>query len=111
MGSIPTPRSYAQQLGDIVAAFLSRTGIKNLQVGDPLLSILEAAAQSDIRQSQDVFNGLASIDLDNAEDAALDRIGNSEGAPRRLLAKTTGDVTIMDSSFSKLSSAVYHGAA
>jgi hypothetical protein len=109
MADLPRPRSYPQQLGDILSAFTSRSGISRLKVGDPLLSVMEAAAQSDVRQSQDIFNLRAASDLENAEGLALDLIGNSERIPRRLLAKATGLVDVGDSSFVKKSTKVYHG--
>ena len=89
----------------------SRVGIRRLKAGNPQLSTLEAAARSDVRQSQDVFNALKSGDLDNAEGLLLDRIGRDEKVPRLLLRKATGSVTITDTSFAKKSTKVYQGTA
>lgn len=110
VNDIPRPRSYPQQLGDMIDAVTSRVGIRRLKVGAPLLSVLEAAAQSDVRQSQDIFNTLNATSLDNAEGIALDRIGNDDGVPRRRLSKATGSVTITDTSFAKISSKLFQGA-
>lgn len=106
---IPRPRSYQQILGQMLDSYTSRTGIRRAKVGNPQLSAMEAAARSDVRQSQDVFNGLASNNLDNSEGTALDRIGNAEQVPRLLLRKSTGSVTVTDTSFSKKSTKVYQG--
>lgn len=108
---IPRPRSYPQQLGDMIDAVTSRVGIRRLKVGGPLLSILEAAAQADVQQSQDVFHALASLELDNAEDAALDRIGAGEKVPRFLLARATGAVTVTSTAFARKATRVYQGLA
>jgi hypothetical protein len=108
---IPRPRSYPQQLGDMIDSVTSRVGITRLKVGGPLLSVLEAAAQSDIRQSHDIFNLLNATDLDNSEGLALDRIGNSERVPRFLLLKATGTVDFSDTSFTRVSSRVFHGTS
>lgn len=111
MANIPTPRSYSQILGDQVATFLSRSGIKSLKDGSPVLSILETSAQSDMRQSQDVFTMLKAIALDNAEGSALDRIGQDEQVPRLTKKPSSGFVNVSDTSFTKISSKVYQGLA
>jgi uncharacterized phage protein gp47/JayE len=109
MATIPTPRSWNQIIGDLVNAFLSRFGLKSLKVGSPVLSILEAAAQSDLRSSQDIFDLLNAKSLDRATGTALDRIGRDEGLERFSESPATGVVTITDSSFVKISSKVYQG--
>ena len=111
MADTPTPRSYPQILGEIMDGFTSRSGIRRLKVGGPLLSIMEATAQADVRNSQDTFNLLESRDLDNADTTALDRIGRDEQIPRFGATKATGQVTITDTSFAKLASRVYQGTA
>jgi hypothetical protein len=68
----------------MVDAFLSRFGLPGMKKGSAVLSILETAAQSDMRNSQDIFALLNSISLKRAKGVALDRIGADEGAPRQL---------------------------
>lgn len=104
MSDTPTPRSYQQILGDLVDAFLAAQGISNIRVGSPILSILEATAQSDLRSSQDIFELLNSISLDLAEGLALERIGNDENITKIQASAATGTVTISDISFTKISS-------
>lgn len=108
---IPVPRSYAQTLGEMLNHVTSTTGIRRVKKGNPILSVLEAAASSDIRNTQDTFNTLETSDLDNCEGVTLDRAGADEGAPRFLQAKATGNITISDTSFTKLSSKVFPGTA
>jgi hypothetical protein len=98
----PAPRSFQQILGDLVDAFLAAQGISNIRVGSPILSILEATAQSDLRSSQDIFELLNSISLDLAEGLALERIGNDENISKIEASAATGTVTISDSSFTKI---------
>jgi uncharacterized phage protein gp47/JayE len=93
----------------MIDAFLSRSGIENLKVGSPILSILEAATQSDLRSSQDIFNYLNAISLDRAEGDSLDSIGADEDLPRRGATLSSGYVTIVDSSFTKKTAKVYAG--
>src|SRR6266478_1070485 len=110
MADIPTPRSYPQTLGDMFDAFLSKQGIKALRVGGPIVSLLEAAAQSDMRNSQDIFNLLTSADLDNATGLALSRIGRNEGVQKLEITPATGLVTITDTSFTKVATKLFQGS-
>jgi hypothetical protein len=109
MAKIPTPRSWNQILGDMIDAFLSKYGLKKLKVGSPVLSIIESAAQSDLRSSQDIFDLLNSSSLDRATKLALDRIGADEGLKRKVEAPSNGMVTIGDSRYTKVASKVYQG--
>jgi uncharacterized phage protein gp47/JayE len=111
MAEIPVPRSYPDILGEQVDAFLARLGIPAPRAGDPSLSILEAASQSDARNSQDLFQFLNSLSLDRATGLALDRIGAGEDTPRRGETASTGSITVTDSSFAKKQSRVYQGAS
>lgn len=109
MADIPQPRSYSEIVGAAVDALLSRLGLPSLKVGSPALSIIEAAAQSDLRSSQDIFNLLNSLSLDRAEGQALDRIGADEQVARIGQTPATGKLTIGDSTFTKISTRVYQG--
>jgi uncharacterized phage protein gp47/JayE len=111
MADIPVPRSYQQILAEMIDALTSRTGINNLKVGGPLLSILEAAAQSDTRSTQDIFSLLNSISLDRATGAALQQIGKDEGVAFLGASAATGTVTITDSNLTKISTLIYTGTA
>lgn len=111
MALIPTPRSYSQILGDMIDAFLSRFGLRALKIGSPVLSMLESAAQSQLRSSEDIFELLEASSLDQATGDALDRIGADEDLPRFTQNPASGPVTISDTSFSKISSKVFQGTA
>ncbi len=106
---IPTPRSLPQIEGEILATVTSRVGLRKLKLGSGVLSAIEGAAQSDVRNSQDIFQMMQSRDLDNSTGIALDRIGADEKVPRFSVKKTTGTVTLTDTSFDKISSRVYQG--
>lgn len=97
----PQARSYNAILGDMVAGFLARKRIPRLKPASPILSILEAAAQSDLRSTQDVFAALNSVSLERSAGQTLDRIGNSENVVRRSQQAATGVVTFSDTSFVK----------
>jgi hypothetical protein len=91
-------------------AFLSKQGIRSLRVGGPIVSLLEAAAQSDMRNAQDIFNLLTSADLDNATGLALSRIGRGEGIPKLEITPSAGVVTLSDTSFTKKATRLFQGA-
>lgn len=109
MASIPVPRSYSGVVGDMLDALLSKLGFPSVRVGSGTLSIIEAAAQSDLRSSQDIFNLLNSTSLDRATGQALDRLGEDEDAPRVAQSAASGKVTISDTSFTKVSTKVFQG--
>lgn len=110
-GNIPQPRSYQQLLADMVDSFLSDLGLRGLKVGGPILRTLETAAQSDVRGAQDIFNTLDVKSLDRAAGIALDNIAADENTGRLPALPSNGPVTISDSSFNKIVSKVYPGAA
>lgn len=109
MAKIPTPRSFNRIVGDMLDIFLSKLGLKKVKKGSPVLSIFEAAAMSDLRSSQAIFDLLNSKDLDRASGVALDRIGESEDLPRLTESLASGTVNIADSRFTKISTKVYQG--
>lgn len=110
-GTIPTPRSYQTILGNQIESFISRQGLKGLRIGGPLLSILETASQLDARNSQDIFNLLDSNDINRAVGSSLDRIAASEDLVRLAVIASSGNVTVMDVSFQKISTKVYAGTS
>lgn len=95
----------------MIQSFISRHGIKGLRIGSPLLSILETSSQSDTRSSQDIFNLLDSTDINRAVGAALDRIAASEDIIRLAATASSGNVTISDVSFVKVSTKIYAGTS
>lgn len=109
MSTIPVPRSVPQIIEDILNAIESKTGIPAVKVGSPVLSIVEAAAISDFRSTQDLFGVLNSLGLDRATGPALDKIGNDDDIPRPGATFASGFVSVGDSSFVKISSKVYAG--
>lgn len=91
-------------------AFLSRTGLTNIRPGSPLLNILMAAAQSNVRNTKDTFDLLNSDSLDRAEGPGLDRRGESEDVIRNPESAASGLVTVTDSSITKITTKIYQGA-
>jgi hypothetical protein len=94
----------------MVAAFLSRFGLKSLKVGSPVLSVIEAAAQSDLRIQP---GHLRPAERPQASDSSHGHRPWTGSQPMRTSRgsgiPSSGSVTISDSSFSKLSSKIYQG--
>jgi len=109
MATIPQPRSYEQIVGDLIDALRARLGLSDLRPGSGTLSFIEAAAQSDFRSSQDIFAILDANSVDRATGNELDLVGNDNNVPRLMSAPATGEVTVTDGSFTKISSKVYPG--
>ena len=108
--TIPTPKSRQQILGDMLASYSASQGLKRVKVGGPILSIFEAASQSDAKQTATVLQALQARDLDSISGLALDFYGNSLGPPILRLSQSTAKsvVTITDSSFIKVSGQISH---
>jgi hypothetical protein len=109
MANIPTPRSYQQILGSMLSSVLANCGLASVKVGGPLLTVLEAASQSDFRSSEDTFNSLQSVSLDTSQGDALDKIGAQEKTPRPGPIFASGVVTFTDTNFTKIFTNVYPG--
>ena len=111
MADTPTPRSYNQILGEMYDAFVSKTGISALKVGSPLRSLMEAVAQSQLKNSEDIFTLLNSISLEYATGTALDALAADEGIARRNATSSFGYVTFTDTSFTKVQTVMQTEAA
>ena len=85
MVDAPTPRSFPSIVGDITDDYLARLdstqiapGVKDLKPGSSIFAIIEAVAQSEARNSQDLLNVLDINNIDKAKGAVLDKIGRDE---------------------------------
>lgn len=109
MASLPQPRSFNAIVGGMIDAFLASYGLKGLKVGSPILSIFEAAAESDLRNSQDIFALLRATTLEQAAGTALDRLAADEQLVRQTETFANSAVDVVDSSFTKVVSSIFQG--
>lgn len=107
--TIPVPRSYQNVLGDIISTFSARYGIRRLQVGGAILTAFEAAASSDFRATQDIFNLLDLDDFNRLSGSALAYKAAGEGIQKQNATPSTGLLTFTDTRYAKISSRVYAG--
>ncbi len=110
MAKNPKPKSYDQLMGDMLRAYLSKTGINDLNTGSAVTAFFEAVALSVARSSGDVFQLLRDLSVDRAEGDALRNIAKDEGLQDLPARVASGQVTITDTSFSKISTKIYAGA-
>lgn len=109
--TVPIPRSQQTILGDIISAFSARYGIRRLQVGGAILTAFEAASASDFRGTQDIFNLLDLDNFNRLSGSALAYKAAGEGVEKQGATPATGSVTFTDTSFIKLSTRIFSGAA
>lgn len=107
---LPNPKSYDVLLGDMLATYMAKIGVNDLNVGSAVTSFFEAMAQAVYRASGDTFAILRDFSVDRAEGEALQRIREEEGLPAITARVTTGKVTVSDTSFTKKSTKIYAGA-
>lgn len=108
--TVPQPRSYQQILADQVLTFKARFGIRQLKTGSSILTALEAAAQSDLRSTQDVFNALDLRDVTRLSGQALEFEARSEGLTKNPALPASGKVDISDTTLQRISTSVYSGS-
>jgi uncharacterized phage protein gp47/JayE len=106
----PKPQSYEQFLGDMLRAYQSKTGINDLNTGSNVTSFYETIALALARASGDVFQLLRDLSVDRATGDALRKIAKDEGLQELPARVASGEVTIIDTSFEKISSKIYAGA-
>ncbi len=107
----PEPKSKQQLLGDMYDVWLNKIGAADLNPGSVMSSFFEAAAQNDFRVSGDILAILSSFSVDRAEGETLQRLARDEAVIPKTSRVSTGVVTVTDSSFTKISTKVYAGAA
>ncbi len=109
MAKLPNPRSYEQILGEMLATYMSKIGVNDLNTGSAVVSFFEAMAQAVYRASGDTFAILRDFSVDRAEGEALKRIAEEENVALVPARVATGSVTITDSSFDKIETKIYAG--
>ena len=107
--NIPVLQSYDQYLGDLLAAYLSETGINDLNVGSAVTSFFEAVALTTARASGDAIQILTDNSVDRATGDSLQRIAADEGITPIVAQVASGVVTIVDTSFQVISTTIYSG--
>jgi hypothetical protein len=115
--ALPQWQSLDQIVGTLALNFVSRLdqanivpGLEDLKPGSPFLAIFQSVGQSRMRDQQTMMEVLDANDIDSPE-ADLDRIGATKNVPRLMQTFSRGTVDISDTTFVKVASKLYHGAA
>ena len=100
-------RSYNEILGDMIRKIIADTPLNDIHPGSALMTLFEAAAQSDFENNASILNILELLNIDALRDNDLDARAQDFGITRTPAQKATGRITIKDSSISKRSTGLY----
>lgn len=109
MAETPNPKSQEQLIGEMLADYISRTGVNDVNVGSLVTELFETVGLVTARASGDNFQVLRDRSVDRAVGEALRRIARDEGLREIPARVATGAVTILDTNFQKISTKVYAG--
>jgi hypothetical protein len=107
--NVPTPQSYEQILSDALSAYAAKIGIDDFNVGSAVTSLFEVVALTTARASGDLFQILRDYSVDRATGDALQRLATENNITPVTASPATGFVSVIDTSFQKISTAVYAG--
>lgn len=107
--NLPTPQSYEQILSDALSAYAAKIGIDDFNVGSAVTSFFEVVALTTARASGDLFQILRDFSVDRATGDALQRLATENNVTPITASPATGLVSVIDTSFQKISTAVYAG--
>src|SRR5271170_7335605 len=109
--NLPTPQSYEQILSDALRAYAAKIGIDDFNVGSAVTSFFEVVALTTARASGDVFQILRDFSVDRATGDALQRLATENNVIPITAKPATGNVTVTDTSFTKISTMIYAGTS
>jgi hypothetical protein len=107
--SLPNPQSYDAILGQMLSSYASSLGINDLNVGSANTSFFQVVALMAARSSGDIFQILRDYSLSRATGPALQNLAIEYGVPPLAAAVATGFITVVDLSFTKISTLIYAG--
>jgi hypothetical protein len=111
MAGTPNPRSYEQLTGEMLATYMAKIGVNDLNTASAVTSFFEAVGQGLYRAQGDIFQILRDFSVDRASGEALKRLAAEELVKLENARVTTGKVTITDTNFQKILTKVYAGAS
>ena len=100
-------KSFNQILGEMVRKIIADTPLNDINTNSVLLSILEAAAQVDFENNASILSVLELLNIDATRNNDLDARGADFGLTRFPAKRSTGFITIRDTTISKRSTGLY----
>ncbi len=107
--NLPQPQSYQSILGSMIGSYNGSLGVNDSNAAAANIAFFQIVALMAARSSGDIFQILRDYSLDRATGSSLDRLGTEYGVPRKTAKVTTGFVTVIDTSFQKISTKIYAG--
>ncbi len=108
--NLPNPQSYEQIDADLQSAYAAKLGINDFNVGSAVSGFFEVVALVTARASGDIFQILRDFSVDRATGDALQRLAIENNVKPITAKPATGIVTVIDTSFKKISSKIYAGS-
>ncbi len=103
-------KSFQNILKDMVAKFLSSTGVSDINPGSVVTTFLEAPSQEDAQQYFQMYQIIRNYNLSTTEGTDLDNRAAEFGLTRLASGKATGIISFLDSSITKVITNVYSGS-
>lgn len=100
--------SFVQQA---IQQYQSRIGVSDTNINSALLSLFETTSQVNFNLQNQMISVLDSQDINRAQGSDLDLIGAQYDVQRLQSTYASGAVTVVDSSFTKISTNIYSGTA
>ena len=100
-------QTFEQILGAMVRKVIADTNLNDVNAGSVLLTLLEAAAQVDFENNAAILNVLELLSIDATKDSDLDARAADLGLERIPALRSSGLVTMKDSSITKRSTGLY----
>lgn len=107
---LPNPESYEQLVSEMLSTYAALVGISDFNVGSAVTSFFETVGLTTARASGSVFQILRDFSIDRATGDALKNLAIEDGVTPIVAQPSSGAVNIIDSSFTKISTAIYAGA-
>lgn len=107
----PQPKSYEQIQSTLLSSYASKMGLNDMSVGSMVTGFFSVVAMAVARASGDIFAILRDFSIDRATGDTLKRLATENKVTPVTAKPATGIVTVIDTSFVKISTKVYAGAA
>lgn len=100
-------KSVNQLLGQMIRKVKAETAVTDVNVGSAFLSLLEAAASNDYENNTAILNVLELLNIDAVKNNDLDARAADYGLSRKAALRSSGLVTIKNTSITKRSTGLY----
>lgn len=100
-------QTYNEILGKLIRKIVADTPVNDINTGSVLLTLLEAVAAQDFENNSSILSVLETLNIDALKNSDLDTRAADYGLSRRAAIRSTGFITISDTSIVKRSTTLY----